>query len=70
VALTEDISTVLLRKLPPKLKDLGSFAIPCRIGDQLFESALLDLGTGVNLLLYTVYEMLGFEELQPTLITL
>jgi hypothetical protein len=50
VALAEEVSAVLLRKLPPKLKDPGSFTIPCRIGDQLFERALLDLGAGVNLL--------------------
>jgi hypothetical protein len=33
VALTEEVSVVLLRKLPPKLKDPGSFTIPCKIGD-------------------------------------
>ena len=33
VALMEVVSVVLLRKLPPKLKDPGSFTIPCRIGD-------------------------------------
>jgi hypothetical protein len=33
VALTEEVSAVLLRKLPPKLKDPWSFTIPCRIGD-------------------------------------
>ena len=33
MALTEKVSAVLLRKLPPKLKDPGSFTIPCRIGD-------------------------------------
>jgi hypothetical protein len=27
--LTEEVSAVLLRKVPPKLKDPGSFAIPC-----------------------------------------
>ena len=32
VALNEEVSAVLLRKLPPKLKDLGSFTIPCIIG--------------------------------------
>jgi hypothetical protein len=37
VALTEEVSAVLLRKLHPKLKDLGSFTIPCRIGDHDFE---------------------------------
>ena len=67
VALTEEISAVLLRKLPPKLKDPGSFTIPCRIGDQLFERVLLDLGAGVNLLPYTVYEMLSWGSFNPLL---
>jgi hypothetical protein len=70
VALTEEVSAVLLRKLPPKLKDPGSFTIPCRIGDHNFEQALLDLGAGVNLLPYTVYETLGWGELKPTSVTL
>jgi hypothetical protein len=70
VALTEEVSAVLLRKLPPKLKDPGSFTIPCRIGDKTFDRALLDLGASINLLPYTVYETLGLGELQPTSITL
>ena len=70
MALTEKVSAVLLRKLPPRLKDLGNFTIPCKIGDHLCEKALLDLGAGVNLLPYTVYEMLGLGDLQPTSITL
>jgi hypothetical protein len=70
VALTEEVSAVLLRKLPPKLKDPGSFTIPCRIGDHDCEQSLLDLGAGVNLMPCTVYEMLGLGELQPTSITL
>jgi hypothetical protein len=70
MALTEEVSVVLLRKLPPKLKDPGSFTIPCKIGDHDFEQALLDLGAGVNLLPYTVYEMLGLGELKPTSVTL
>jgi len=61
---------VLLKKLPPKLKDPGSFTIPCRIGDQLFDRALLDLGASINLLPYNVYETFGLGELQPTSITL
>ncbi|XP_063946058.1 uncharacterized protein LOC135151506 [Daucus carota subsp. sativus] len=32
VALTEECSAVLQQKLPPKLKDPGSFTIPCTIG--------------------------------------
>jgi hypothetical protein len=70
MTLTEEVSAVLLRKLPPKLKDLGSFTIPCRIGDHDFEQALLDLGASVNLLPYTVYEMLRLRKLKPTFVTL
>jgi hypothetical protein len=70
VALTEEVSAVLLRKLPPKLKDPGSFNIPCKIGDHDCEQSLLDLGAGANLMPYTVYKMLGLRELQPTSITL
>ncbi|CAL8163032.1 unnamed protein product [Prunus armeniaca] len=44
VALSEEVSAMLLRKLPPKPKDPGSFTIPCLIGNQRFEHALLDLG--------------------------
>jgi hypothetical protein len=61
---------VLLRELPPKLKHPGSFTIPCKIGDHNCERSLLDLGAGVNLMPYMVYEMLGLGELQPTSITL
>jgi hypothetical protein len=46
---------------------------PCKVLDYhhiSFERALLDLGAGVNLLPYTVYEMLSLGELQPTSITL
>jgi len=35
VALTKEVSAVLLKKLPPKLKDPGSFTIPCRIYEKL-----------------------------------
>ena len=38
--LTEECSAILQRKLPQKLKDLGSFTIPCTIGNSIFERAL------------------------------
>ena len=37
VLLTEECSYILQNKLPPKLKDLGSFTIPCVIGDTHFK---------------------------------
>ncbi|CAL8993227.1 unnamed protein product, partial [Prunus brigantina] len=58
VALSEEVSAVLQRKLPPKLKDPGSFSIPCMVGDFKIPKALLDLGASINLMPYHVYEKL------------
>ncbi|KAL8107238.1 hypothetical protein AgCh_023884 [Apium graveolens] len=40
IALTEECSVVLQQKLPPKLKDPGSFTIPCTIGNLSFDKCL------------------------------
>ncbi|KAJ9129591.1 hypothetical protein P3X46_033771, partial [Hevea brasiliensis] len=40
VALTEECSAILQNKLPPKLKDPGSFSIPCLIGNKKIDKAL------------------------------
>ena len=40
VALSEECSAILQKKLPPKLKDLSSFTIPCAIRDEVFKKAL------------------------------
>ncbi|XP_024022401.1 uncharacterized protein LOC112091893 [Morus notabilis] len=50
VALTEEYSAIMQRKLPPKLKDLGSFTIPCTIGNSYFGKALCDLRASINLM--------------------
>ena len=36
VNLTEECSVILQRKLPHKLKNPGSFTIPCTIGSSIF----------------------------------
>ena len=36
VALLEECSAILQKKLRPKLKDPGSFTIPCAIGNAIF----------------------------------
>ncbi|KAI5334934.1 hypothetical protein L3X38_025067 [Prunus dulcis] len=64
VALSEEVSAVLLSKLPPKLKDPGSFTIPCLIGNQRFEHALLDLGASINLMPFSVFESLNLGGLK------
>ena len=37
VMLTKESNGILQKKLPPKLKDLGSFTIPCTIGKSYFD---------------------------------
>jgi hypothetical protein len=53
-----------------KQKDPGSPTIPCIIRNSKIDKALMDLGAGVNLLPYTVYEQLGLGELKPTKVVL
>ena len=44
VSLSEECSAILQRKLPPKLKDTGSYTIPCSIGNSIFEKPYVILG--------------------------
>ncbi|XP_038716647.1 uncharacterized protein LOC120010029 [Tripterygium wilfordii] len=70
VMLNEECSVVLLNKLPPKLKDLGSFKIPCVIDNLRFQKALIDLGASVNLMSLSIFQQLSVGEMQPTSISL
>ena len=70
VALTEECSAILQKKLPPKLKDPGSFTIPCTIGNQYFGKALCDLGASVNLMPLSIFVKLGVGEVKPTSVRL
>ncbi|XP_074327826.1 uncharacterized protein LOC141665743 [Apium graveolens] len=70
VALTEECSAILQKKLPPKLKDPGSFTIPCTIGMQCFGKALYDLGASVNLMPLSIFTKLGVGEVKPTSVIL
>ncbi|XP_062093867.1 uncharacterized protein LOC133799894 [Humulus lupulus] len=57
-------------KLPPKMKDPGSFTIPCTIGDSYSGMALCDLGASINLMPMSVFKRLGIGEVRPTTVTL
>ncbi|PIN12235.1 DNA-directed DNA polymerase [Handroanthus impetiginosus] len=70
VALTEECSAIIQNKLPPKLKDPGSFTIPCTIGTHFSGRALCDLGASINLMPYSIYRTLGLGEAKSTSITL
>ncbi|CAN6679705.1 unnamed protein product [Malus baccata var. baccata] len=64
VQVSENVSVVLQRKLPPKCKDLGSFTIPCVIGNTKFEHAMLDLGASINVMPYSIYASMNLGELK------
>ncbi|KAM1643931.1 hypothetical protein ACFX2K_013698 [Malus domestica] len=64
VRVSENVSAVLQRKLPPKCKDPGSFTIPCVIGNTRFESAMLDLGASINVMPYSIYASMNLGELK------
>ncbi|KAI3742850.1 hypothetical protein L1987_60546 [Smallanthus sonchifolius] len=66
VILNEECSAVLQNKLPIKMTDPGSFAVPCLIGDLSVSNALADLGASINLMPYAVFEKLKLGEPKPT----
>ncbi|XP_031108403.1 myb-like protein I [Ipomoea triloba] len=56
----------LQQKLPPKLKDPGSFTIPCIIGRFVVGSALCDLGANVSLMPYSLCKRLNLGSPKST----
>ncbi|GJU69962.1 reverse transcriptase domain-containing protein [Tanacetum coccineum] len=66
---SEICSTVILKKLPKKLGDLGKFLIPCGF-NELKCKALADLGASINLMPISVWKELGLPKLISTQMTL
>ena len=70
IALTEECSAILQKKLPPKLQDPGSFAIPFSIGNRVSGKALCDLGASINLMPLSMFKRLKLGEPKSTTISL
>ena len=70
VSLTATCSAVIQKSLPTKMKDPGSFSIPCTIGKYEFRRALCDSGANINLMPLSVVQRLNLGELTLTTITL
>ncbi|XP_024964756.1 uncharacterized protein LOC112505042, partial [Cynara cardunculus var. scolymus] len=70
VALTEGCGALLSSKIPPKLKDPGSFTIPYSIGGKEIGKALCDVGASINLMPSSIFNTLGIGEARPTTVTL
>lgn len=58
-SINENKYAVLQRKLPTKCKDPGMFTIPCEIRDVTFSSDMLDHGSSLNFIPYSVYKSLN-----------
>ena len=63
-------SAVIQRSKPEKMKDPGSFTIPCTIGKVEFKEALVDSSASINLMPLSVVQRLSLGELTPTSVTL
>ena len=68
--LTEQVSSIIQCKTLVKYKDPRSPTISVNIGGTCIDKALLDLGSSVNLLPYSMYKQLGLGEMKSTNITL
>ncbi|XP_015970237.1 uncharacterized protein LOC107493695 [Arachis duranensis] len=66
VVLIKECSAIIQKKLPQKMKDPGSFQIPCIIGDINIEKALCDLGASMNLMSLAIMKRMRIEEAKPT----
>ena len=70
VNLTATCSAIIQQKLPAKMKDPGSFTIPCSIEKYEFKKDLCDSGASINLMPLSVVQRLSLGELTSTTITL
>ncbi|XP_056688344.1 uncharacterized protein [Spinacia oleracea] len=70
ISLPESCSAIIQNKLPTKLKDPGSFSIPCAIGELFIDKALCDLGASVSVIPFSIFQRLNVGELKPTQVSL
>ncbi|KAG8486633.1 hypothetical protein CXB51_020062 [Gossypium anomalum] len=66
VELNAVCSAILQNKLPNKLKDPGSFTIPCLIVSLDVNNALANLGASINAMPYKMFKQLGLGKPKQT----
>ncbi|XP_012465553.2 uncharacterized protein LOC105784265 [Gossypium raimondii] len=62
----ENVSAVLQKKVPPKYKDQGMFAISYEIGNVGIKKAMCDLGASINVMSYPIYNLINAGPLKKT----
>ena len=66
---SSDLIKTMKEKMPPKLKDPGSFCVPIEVGDVTYD-ALCDLGASVSIILLALCRKIGLCEPKPVKMTL
>jgi len=64
-----NVSTFIAKygaKIPRKCKDPRTFTIPCTIGNNSFDNAMLDLGASINVMPLFVFTSLSLGPLRTT----
>ncbi|GKF12856.1 reverse transcriptase domain-containing protein [Tanacetum coccineum] len=64
--LSDESSTMIQNKVPPKLRDLRSFLILCTFSKTFSCNALADHGASINIMPYSLYAKLSLKTLKPT----
>ncbi|GJT55985.1 reverse transcriptase domain-containing protein [Tanacetum coccineum] len=64
--LSDESSTVIQNKVPPKVGDPENFLIPCTFSKAFSCDALADLGASINIMPYSLYAKLSLESLKLT----
>ncbi|XP_057771100.1 uncharacterized protein LOC130990871 [Salvia miltiorrhiza] len=66
IVVSELASAILQHQLPPKQRDPGSFVIKIALGNGKETSGMLDLGAGINLMPFSLFEQLELGDPTPT----
>lgn len=67
---SKECSTVLQNMPIKKLGDPGKFVLSIHVGKLVFSGSLVDMGSSVNLMPYSVARRLGFTHFKPTRMSL
>jgi len=66
VLIGHECSTIIQKNIiPRKLRDPGSFTLPCSVGPLSFSKCLCDLGASISLIPLSVARRLGFSKYKP-----
>ncbi|GKB97283.1 ribonuclease H-like domain-containing protein [Tanacetum coccineum] len=65
VKLNARCSAMLQNELPPKMKDPGSFVLPCIIGNTMVSNVLADLEASISVMPFSMFKRLGLGNPRP-----